>query len=291
MFTLCVSIESVFSSAFVDASVHVDTPDAFVAAHAPYTLVLPVSVAEKVGVTPETGLLEASFRVMVTVEVATPFATTGLVPVIVELAAAAGPAVKVTVPPLCTTGVAMESVLTSAFVDASVHVDTPDAFVAAHAPYTLVLPVSVAEKVGVTPDTGLRKMSFSVMLTVEVATPFATTGLVPVMVELAAPPGAVLNVTVPPLFSTGVAIESVLISAFVDASVHVDAPDAFVAAHAPYTLVLPVSVAEKVGVTPETGLLEASCSVMVTVEVATPFATTGLVPVIVELAAAARPAE
>jgi len=71
---------------------------------------------------------------MVTVEVATPFATTGLVPVIVELAATAEPAVKVTVPPLFTTGVAIESVLTSAFVDASVHVDTPDAFVAEHAP-------------------------------------------------------------------------------------------------------------------------------------------------------------
>src|SRR5437870_4601571 len=132
---------------------------------------------------------------MVTVAGATPFATTGLVPVIVELAAAAEPAVKVTVPPLCTTGVAMESVLTSAFVDASVHVDTPDAFVAAHAPYTLVLPVSVAEKVGVTPETGLLKASFSVMVTVEVATPFAPTGLVPVMVELAATGGAAVTVT------------------------------------------------------------------------------------------------
>src|SRR5437870_5572730 len=191
---------------------------------------------------------------MVTVAGATPFATPGLVAGIVELAAAAAPAVKVTVPPLCTTGVAMESVLTSAFVDASVHVDTPDAFVAAHAPYTLVLPVSVAEKVGVTPETGLRYVSFSVMLTVEVATPFVTTGLVPVMVELAATAEPAVKVTVPPLFTTGVAMQSVLPSAFVDASVHVDTPDAFVAAHAPYTLVLPVSVAEKVGVTPDTGL-------------------------------------
>jgi hypothetical protein len=90
----------------------------------------------------------------------------------------------------------MESVFTSAFVDASVHVATPDVFVAAHAPYTLVLPVSVAEKVGVTPETALRKMSFSVMVTVEVATPFATTGLVPVMVELAAMAAAAVTVTV-----------------------------------------------------------------------------------------------
>src|SRR5437870_12332838 len=108
------------------------------------------------------------------------------------------------------------------------------------------------------------------MLTVEVATPFATTGLVPVMVELAAAAGPAVKVTVPPVFSTGVAIESVLISAFVDASVHVDAPDAFVAAHAPYTLVLPVSVAEKVGVTPATGLLEASSGRKVAVEGARP---------------------
>src|SRR5882724_4592914 len=49
--------------------------------------------------------------------------------------------VKVTVPPVFTTGVAIESVLTSAVDDRSVHVDTPDAFVAEHAPYTLLLPV------------------------------------------------------------------------------------------------------------------------------------------------------
>lgn len=46
---------------------------------------MPVSVEVKVGVTPETPLLAASFRVIVTVEVATPFAITGPVPVIVEV--------------------------------------------------------------------------------------------------------------------------------------------------------------------------------------------------------------
>src|SRR5204862_260464 len=132
---------------------------------APFTLVLPVPVAGALAAAPLTALLDTSFSVMVAADVATAVATAVPVPVMVEVAAAAEPAVKVTVPPLCTTGVAIESVLTSAFVDASVHVDTPDAFVAAHAPYTLVLPVSVAEKVGVTPETGLRKMSFSVMVT------------------------------------------------------------------------------------------------------------------------------
>src|SRR5205807_1512887 len=154
---------------------------------------------------------------MLTVEVATPFATTGLVPVIVELAATAEPAVKVTVPPLFTTGVAIESVLTSAFVDANVGIAPAYTPVAAHAPYTLVLPVSVAEKVGVTPELGSFPTRRSSDLTVEVATPFATTGLVPVIVELAATAEPAVKVTVPPLFTTGVAIESVLTSAFVDA--------------------------------------------------------------------------
>ena len=49
---------------------------------------VPESVAEKVGVTPPTPLLEASLRVMVTVEVATPLAITGPLPVMVEVAAA-----------------------------------------------------------------------------------------------------------------------------------------------------------------------------------------------------------
>mgnify|MGYP006914928582 CR=1 FL=1 len=47
----------------------------------------------------------------------------------------------------------------------------------------------------------------------------------------------------------------------------------------------------KVGVSPLTGLLLASKSVTVTVEVATPLATTGPEPVIVEVATAAAPAE
>src|SRR2546425_1486797 len=55
----------------------------------------PVSVAEKVGVTPDTGLLFASFNVLVTVDAPIPSAPPGLVPVIVELAATGAPAVTV----------------------------------------------------------------------------------------------------------------------------------------------------------------------------------------------------
>ena len=91
-------------------------------------------VALKVGVCPGTGLLLASLKVMVTVDVAVPLATTGLVPVIVEFTATADPAVKTTVPSAFTTGVAIDNVLVSAVVDDKVQVDVPDAFVAEQAP-------------------------------------------------------------------------------------------------------------------------------------------------------------
>ena len=76
----------------------------------------------------------ASRKVMVTVEVAVPFATTGLVPVIAEFTAIAEPAVKTTVPSAFTTGVAIESVFVSAVVDDKVHVKTPNVFVGEQAP-------------------------------------------------------------------------------------------------------------------------------------------------------------
>ncbi len=75
---------------------------------------------------------------MVTVEVADPSAITGEVPVMVELAATALPDVKVTFPPAFTTGVAIDSVLTSAIVEARVHVETPDESVAEQDPYVLM---------------------------------------------------------------------------------------------------------------------------------------------------------
>ena len=75
---------------------------------------MPVSVAEKVGVVPEIGLLLASKIVMVIVEVADPSATMELVPVIVDVATAGESAIKVTLPPASTIGVAIDKVLTSA---------------------------------------------------------------------------------------------------------------------------------------------------------------------------------
>ena len=75
---------------------------------------MPVSVAEKVGVVPEIGLLFASSIVMVTVEVAEPSATMELVPVIVEVATAGESATKVTAPSALIIGEAMDKVLTSA---------------------------------------------------------------------------------------------------------------------------------------------------------------------------------
>ena len=94
----------------------------------------PVSVALKVGTTPLTLLLYKSLRVIVTVEKAVPLAVTGPVPVIVELAATALPALKITVPSALITGVAIERVLVSAFVEASVQVETPEALVALQDP-------------------------------------------------------------------------------------------------------------------------------------------------------------
>lgn len=84
-----------------------------------------VPVASKVGVVPPTGLLKASMSVMVTVEVATPSATTGLVPLIVDVAMAGAPAIKTTVPSALMTGVVIERTLLSAFVEVSVQVETP----------------------------------------------------------------------------------------------------------------------------------------------------------------------
>ena len=91
---------------------------------------------------------------------------------------------NVTVPPVLATGVTIASVLTSAFVDLSEQVATPEALVAEQAPSVLSDPV--AEKVGVTPGTGAPLASRSVIVTVDAAIPLAATGDVPVMLELAA---------------------------------------------------------------------------------------------------------
>jgi hypothetical protein len=248
-----------------------------------------VSVAPKVGTVPETGLFEASFKVMVTVDVEVPSATTGVVPVILEFAATAAPAVKTTVPPALTTGVAIERVFDSALVEVNVQVDTPLASLEEQAVMTLVEPVSVAPKVGTVPDTPLLFASFNVMVIVDEAVPSAITGDVPVIEEFTATGVPGVKSTVPSALTTGVAIERVFVSDFVEARVQVEIPDVFVLEQVPYVFPEPVLVAENVGTVPITGLFEASLSVTVTVDVAVPSATTGPDPVMLEFAATAAP--
>jgi hypothetical protein len=70
---------------------------------------------------------------MVTIEVAVPLATIVVVPVMLELAATAAPAVKVTVPSALITGVAIERVFTSAVDEARVQLENPEVLVAEQA--------------------------------------------------------------------------------------------------------------------------------------------------------------
>jgi hypothetical protein len=67
--------------------------------------------------------------VIVTVDVAIPLAITGPVPVIVEFAATAAPAVNTTDPSAFTIGVAMERVFVSATSEVRLQVATPAASV------------------------------------------------------------------------------------------------------------------------------------------------------------------
>ena len=246
--TTGVAMARVFVSAVEDLRVQVESPEASEDEQAVMTLVVPVLVAVKVGVLPDTALLFASLRLIVMVEAATPSAETGEEPVMLEFAATAIPAVKTTAPPALTTGVAIDKVLDSALRDLSVQVETPEESEVEQSDMTLVVPVSVAEKVGITPLTLLLPASFKVMVTVDMAVPSARTGEVPIMVELAATAESAVNTTVPPALTTGVAIESVLVSAVIDFRVQVETPEASETEHAVGTLVDPVSVAVKVGV-------------------------------------------
>jgi hypothetical protein len=176
-------------------------------------------------------LLE-SLSVIVTVDVDTPSAVTGPEPVMVECIATADPEMKTTDPSVFEIGVAMVSALVSALLEAKVQVDTPDAFVTEHDPYALVDPVFVAENVGVWPETLLLFESFKVMVTIDVAIPSATTGLVPVMFELMATAGPAVKMTEPSVFETGVRIERDLVSAESDVNVQVATPDPSVTEHA-----------------------------------------------------------
>ena len=91
-------------------------------------------MALKIGLTPEIGLLKSSRKVMEIAEVDTPSALTGVVPRIVEVVALGLPGIKTTRPSAFETGVAIESVLLSAFVEESVQVETPEAFPAEQIP-------------------------------------------------------------------------------------------------------------------------------------------------------------
>jgi hypothetical protein len=72
--------------------------------------------------------------VIVIVEVETPLAVTGPVPVMVELRALAPTGVKTTVAPDLTTGETIPRTLLSAVRDFKLQVDTPKIFEAEHAP-------------------------------------------------------------------------------------------------------------------------------------------------------------
>ena len=84
-----------------------------------------------------------------------------------------------------------------------------------------------------TPEIGLLKSSRKVIEIAEVETPSALTGVVPRIVDVVALGLPGIKTTKPSAFETGVAIESVLLSALVDESVQVETPEAFPAEHVP----------------------------------------------------------
>jgi hypothetical protein len=93
--------------------------------------------------------------------------------------------------------------------------------------------VLVAENEGVIPGMATFEESFSTMVTIEAALPFAVTELVPVMLEKAANAEPAANTTLPPVMLIGDEIASTLLSGVSDASVQVEIPDAFEEEHAP----------------------------------------------------------
>ena len=86
-------------------------------------------------VCPLTAFPCASFKVTVTVDVVEPLAVTLAGDAAIEdVPAEMPPGIKVTVLPLLAIGEVMASVFTSAFVELTVQVDTPDVLVVEHAP-------------------------------------------------------------------------------------------------------------------------------------------------------------
>ena len=86
---------------------------------------------------------------MVIVEAATPSAAIGEVPEIELLTATGAAPMKMAFPPATETGERSWSALISALRDFREQMETPAGFDVEQLPYTLLPPVSVAEKVGV----------------------------------------------------------------------------------------------------------------------------------------------
>jgi hypothetical protein len=185
------------------------------------------SVTAKLTVLPATGLLFASRKVTVIVEVATPSAVTvvGLA-VTVEAVADTAPAVKVTDAVWVTVIVSVVSVavivLVPAVVDRTVPVVWPLASVGV---VGCVIVPSVAARLTVFPLTGLLFASRSVTVTVDVATPSAATlaGLA-VTLEALADTAPAVKVTAAVCVTVIVSVVSVAVIVAVPAVVEATVP-------------------------------------------------------------------
>jgi hypothetical protein len=236
------------------------------------------NVAARLTVLPLTGLLFASRKVTVIVDVTTPSAVTlaGLA-VTVDALAETAPAVNVTeaVCVIVTVSVVSVAVIVAvpAVVDAIVPVVWPFASVAAAG---CVSVPNVVARLTALPFTGLLFASRNVTVIVEVATPSAVTlaGLA-VTVDALAETAPAVKVTLAVCVTVIVSVTSVAVivlgPAVLDRTVPVVCPAASVAATGCVTV---PSVAVSVTVLPATGLLLVSRSVTVIVDAAVPSATT-----------------
>jgi len=169
--------------AFVDVTVNVTTPEEELGPDAALMVGVPgPDVCARVTVLPETGLVNASFRVTVIVEVVEPSAGTEVgEAVTVDCAAATTPAatkVTVAVWVICRESVVSVAVKTSApvVVDFTVNVTTPEEELGPDAALMVGEPgPDVCARVTVLPETGLPYASFRVTVIVEVVEPSADT--------------------------------------------------------------------------------------------------------------------
>jgi hypothetical protein len=247
-----------------------------------------VSVAPReeasVTVLPLTGLLLPSRRVMVIVDVATPSAVTVVgaavtVDVVAETAPVANVTAAVDVSVMVSVVSVAVSVLVPAVADRTVPVVWPTALVTA-AGWTSVS-VAPREDASVTvfPLTGLLFASRSVTVIVDVATPSAATvpGVAPT-VDTVADTAPTVNVTaaveVTVILSVVSVAVSVLVPAVVDRTVPVAWPLALVTAAGWVSVSVTPREEARLTVLPLTGLLLASRSVTVIVEVVVPSAVT-----------------